>query len=173
VPESPHRNLELKSRCADLSAARAAVRRLGARLDGMQTQTDTYFRVPRGRLKLRRIQGLADELIWYERPDQSQARISRYFRVPVTNSDGLQTALTAALGVRGEVSKRREIYLWQNVRIHLDDVAGLGFFVEFEAVLSLQDTEAVAHQHLNDLRRELAIGDSDTCDASYADLLGL
>jgi len=33
------------------------------------------------------------------------------------------------------VSKRREIYLWHNVRIHLDAVTGLGSFVEFEAVL--------------------------------------
>jgi predicted adenylyl cyclase CyaB len=136
-------------------------------------QTDTYFRVPNGRLKLRRIQGLADELIWYERPDQSEARICRYVRVPVPGADLLQTALAAALGVRGEVCKRREIFLWHNVRIHLDDVTGLGFFLEFEAVLSPQDTEAAAHQHLKDLRRELAIGDSDTCDGSYADLLGL
>jgi adenylate cyclase class IV len=32
------------------------------------------------------------------------------------------------------VSKRREIYLWHNVRIHPDAVTGLGSFVEFEAV---------------------------------------
>jgi predicted adenylyl cyclase CyaB len=173
VPASPCRNLELKARYADLAFARTTILRLGARPAGVLLQTDTYFRVPSARLKLRRIQGQPAELIWYERPDQSAARICRYHVVPVTDADGLEKVLTAALGVRGEVRKRREICLWYNVRIHLDEVAGLGSFVEFEAVLSPDETEASAHDRLDHLCRELTIGPADIYATSYSDLLGL
>jgi predicted adenylyl cyclase CyaB len=139
----------------------------------VQVQTDTYFRVPHGRLKLREIEGQQAELIWYDRPDHGAARTSTYRRVPVPDPAGLKAALAAALGVRGEVRKRREITLWHNVRIHLDDVAGLGTFVEFEAVLSPADDEATAHVRLEELSWGLGIRPGDHLAASYADLLGL
>jgi predicted adenylyl cyclase CyaB len=163
----------MKARCADLVAARAAALRLGARSTDLLIQIDTYFRVSSGRLKLRCTQGQAGQLIWYDRPDQSEASISRYYVVPLMDVEALKTALTAALGVRGEVCKHRQLFLWHNVRIHLDDVAGLGQFVEFEAVLSSDETEAASRDRLNRLCRELNISPSDTCSTSYVELLGL
>jgi predicted adenylyl cyclase CyaB len=167
------RNLELKARCADVAAARAAATRLGAREAGVLVQTDTYFRVWHGRLKLRVIEGRPAELIWYDRPDQGPARTSRYRLVPVPDPEALTAALAAALGVRGKVHKRRELYLWHNVRIHLDDVAGLGTFVEFEAVLSPTDDEPTAQVRLEQLSRALSIGPAKQLAVSYADILGL
>ena len=168
----PH-NLEVKARHADLRAAAAAVERLGARGPAVEDQTDTYFRVPHGRLKLREIAGAAAELIWYERPDRSAARTSAYQIVPVPDPGLLQSVLAAALGVRGQVRKRRTIYLWHNVRIHLDEVAGLGTFVEFEAVLSPGEDERTARARLEELGRLLGLGPGDHLAPSYADLLGL
>jgi predicted adenylyl cyclase CyaB len=168
-----HRNLEIKARCLGPAAARAAVRRLVGREPEVQAQTDTYFRALNGRLKLREIEGQPAELIWYDRPDQSAARTSAYYRVPVPDAAGLKAALAAALGVRGEVRKRREITLWHNVRIHLDDVAGLGSFVEFEAVLSPSDQETVAKVRLAELCAALRVRPADQLGSSYADLLGL
>jgi predicted adenylyl cyclase CyaB len=170
---SPHRNLELKARCADLAAARQAAGRLGARSAGLEVQTDTFFRVPAGRLKLRQTEDRPAFLIWYDRPDRGEARISTYYLVPVSDAAVLKTALAAALGVRGEVHKRREVCHWHNVRIHLDEVAGLGSFVEFEAVLSAGQDEATAHERLVQLTRALAILPADQLACSYADLLGL
>jgi adenylate cyclase class IV len=168
-----HRNLELKARCPDPGAARAAVRRLVGREAEAQIQTDTYFRVAHGRLKLREIEGQPAELIWYDRPDQSAARTSAYYRVPAPDAAGLKAALAAAVGVRGEVRKQREITLWHNVRIHLDDVSGLGTFVELEAVLSPNDNEAVARVRLAELCAALGVRPGDQLGSSYADLLGL
>jgi adenylate cyclase, class 2 len=173
VTPSPCRNLELKARCADLDAARATVLRLGAQPAGIQVQTDTYFFVPTGRLKLRQIEDHLSELIWYDRPNQSVIRTSRYHRVPVAEPDALRAALTAALGVRGEVHKRREVLLWYNIRIHLDDVSGLGAFLEFEAVLASEGKESASRERLDQLCHDLAIGPSDRLAGSYADLLGL
>src|SRR3989442_10615492 len=120
------RNIELKARCSDLEQARAAALRLGARDAGSQNQIDTYFSVPNGRLKLREIQGQRAELIWYEREDRAGARESRYHVVPISNADELKLILAAACGMRGRVIKRRQVYLYCNVRIHLDTVESLG-----------------------------------------------
>lgn len=166
-------NLELKARHPDLAAAAAAAERLGARGPSVQVQADTYFRVPSGRLKLREIDGAPAELIAYDRPDRGGARASAYQLVAVLDPGGLKSALAGALGVRGEVRKRRAIYLWHNVRIHLDDVAGLGTFVEFEAVLAPGEDEAAAHARLEELCRALGVRPDDHLGPSYADLLGL
>src|SRR5262249_50856778 len=128
---------------------------------------------PNGRLKLREIEGRPAVLIWYERPDNTPARSSHYHLVPVADAAALKATLSAALGVRGTVSKRREIYLYQNVRIHLDEVARLGSFVEFEAVLADDANLPVAHALLNQLTDLLGISAADYLAPSYADLLGL
>jgi adenylate cyclase, class 2 len=173
MPPALRRNLELKARTADLAAARDVCRRLGARPPEMQRQTDTYFRVPHGRLKLREIEDRPAVLIWYDRPDREAARGSDYHLVPVEAADLLKAALTAALGVRGTVCKRREIHLWHNVRIHLDEVEGLGTFLEFEAVLSPADDEATAAARLARFREAFGIRPDDLVASSYAELRGL
>jgi predicted adenylyl cyclase CyaB len=163
----------MKARYADLTVARAAVDRLGARPAGVEHQTDTYFPVPHGRLKLREIEGKQAVLIWYDRSDRSEARLSAYHLVPVADASALKAAVAVALGVRGEVHKKRHIFLWHNVRIHLDEVAQLGTFVEFEAVLSSDEDESQAPDRLARFCKELAIDPADQVASSYAELLGL
>src|SRR5579862_1461879 len=150
-------NLERKVNYSDLSTAEMLLQGLGTRLEGVQLQTDTYFRVASGRLKLREIAGQEAVLIWYDRPHEFGERLSSYYLVAVPDAQTMRLALTAALGVRGEVRKRRTIYHFQNVRIHLDDVAGLGTFIELEAVLSATDDEAVSRARLAELGRVLQL----------------
>jgi adenylate cyclase class 2 len=165
------RNVELKARCHDLAAARAAAERIGTRFEATLHQIDTYFHVPHGRLKLREIDGVRAELIGYERPNETGDRASDYRVVPVTDTAGLKAALAAALGVRGEVRKRRDLLLWRNVRIHLDEVEGLGSFLEFEAVVSPTDNEAASREHLKQLAAALKVSEADRIAVSYSDLL--
>jgi adenylate cyclase, class 2 len=167
------RNLELKARHPNLTAARELVQELGAVPAGVELQTDTYFFARQGRLKLREIQRQSATLIWYDRADQPAARICRYQLVPVPEPGLLKPVLAAAFGLRGEVCKRREVFLWHNIRIHLDEVAGLGTFVEFEAVLSPGDDEATAQNRLNHLSNLLGISAGDIQAQSNAELLGL
>lgn len=169
----PRRNLERKTRCDDLTTARTTLRELGARREGVQEQTDTFFRARAGRLKLRTIEGQPAVLIWYDRPDAAAVRPSAYYLVPVSDAALLGAALAAGLGLRGEVRKRREVWHWHNVRIHLDEVAGLGRFVEFEAVLSGTADEAPSHERLDQLGRALGLLPAQDVAGAYADLLGL
>lgn len=165
------RNVELKARLDDLSAAQATARRLGAKRQGILNQRDTYFAVPNGRLKLREIEGQAAVLIRYDRPDSTSSRVSRYQLVPVDDPDSLKQLLQDALGVRAVVEKHRELYLLKNVRIHLDSVRDLGSFLEFEAVLGPEHTERAGRELLAELRDQFHIAADDLVATSYVDLL--
>jgi adenylate cyclase class 2 len=137
----------------------------------VQRQVDTYFHCTNGRLKLREIDGQAAQLVWYARDDRPEAKPSDYVLVAVDDPASLNAALTSALGVRGVVEKRREIFLHHNVRIHLDQVTGLGTFLEFEAVLGPDTDDAVSAQWLQHLSSEFGLTASDLLSGSYSDML--
>jgi len=169
---APHRNIELKSRLANPPAARAAAIQLGATDAGVLEQIDTYFHCRTGRLKLRETVGQAAELIAYARPDHAEPRASDYHLIPVADPAALKHALALVLGVRVIVTKRRHLLLWQNVRIHLDEVDGLGTFCEFEAVLDERHPdEAAAHERLAVLAKALALNSADRIATSYSNLI--
>lgn len=166
-------NLEVKVRVDDLQAIRREVIKLPPRDTKRLHQIDTYFRCETGRLKLREINDTRGELIWYDRPDEAEAKVSRYHIVHVDNPHALKLALDAALGTRGVVRKRREVHLWHNVRIHLDEVDDLGDYVEFEAVLGEGGDAEVSASRLSELTRRLALAGEEHVAVGYADLLGL
>ncbi len=168
----PRRNIELKARCEDLTATSQACQTLGARYVGLLVQTDTYFFCRRGRLKLREIEGQFSELIGYERPDTSDTRASLYHLAAVPDPAATKALLASNLGVRGVVKKRRQLWMWENVRIHLDHVDGLGTFVEFEAVVQADD-DAEDHARIAKLCEALAVNDGERVAKSYSDLLGI
>jgi adenylate cyclase class IV len=128
-------NLELKRRDADPAATEAACVALGAKPAGTLRQRDTYYRVASGKLKLREdLDAGTAELIAYERSDGDGVRTSIYERVPVAEPERLRGMLANALGELAVVEKRRRLFLYRHVRIHLDEVDAIGSFVELEAV---------------------------------------
>ncbi len=72
------RNLEYKTRCDDQKGTIAKARDLGFDLWGDLRQTDTYFKVASGRLKLRETAGFQGELIFYQRDEDGANRASDY-----------------------------------------------------------------------------------------------
>ena len=164
------RNIELKARIADADAARKLAEAIAAERLGIEQQVDTYFHCRNGRLKLREIDGQAARLIWYARPDTQGPKPSDYQIVPVSDAGRLKDVLTVALGTRAIVEKRREIFLWRNVRIHLDEVAGQGAFLEFEAVLQPPLDDAAGHAQLEQLAKHFGIATADLVCGSYAEM---
>ena len=151
------RLVELKARCPDLETVRARLPH-DAQLETVLVQRDTYFVVPRGRLKLREVADRAAQLIFYERPDIAAVKGSRIHLAEVPDGAALRTLLEAAFGVRTRVVKRREIWRWEGVQVHLDAVEGLGTFVEFEAAIDGDAESARAEQHLHQLLARLGLG---------------
>jgi homotetrameric cytidine deaminase len=163
-------NVELKARDANPQVTAARCLNLGAVPVDTLHQSDTYFVARRGRLKLR-TDGPSAELIAYGRPDDAEAAESTYVVAPVSAQAELAEALEAALGTVVVVSKRRQLFMWEGVRIHLDDVDGLGSFIEFEAVLPDAGDLETARAKLARLRAELGIEDDALVSVGYADLL--
>jgi len=168
-----HLNVELKARCADLARARGILEEAGADLRGTDLQRDVYFRVPAGRLKLRR-GTIERSLIFYQRADEAGVKPSRVTlaTLPPELGPALEDALGAALGVANVVEKTREIRFLGNVKFHLDEVPGLGAFVEIEAIESPDVyTEEALREQCETWRTRLGIAASDLVSHSYTDLV--
>ena len=166
----PRRNIELKARDPDPARSLQAALDIDASDEGWLHQTDTYFRVPHGRLKLRE-EDTTSHLISYKRTDDTAARESRYRLVPISDPAGLKDALSDALGVLVIVEKARRLLLWQGVRIHLDQVRGLGSFIEIEAVADPASDLSTEHRRARELQDALAIAPEQIVAFSYSDEL--
>ena len=167
----PARNVELKAHDPDPDGTLERALAAGAQDHGVLLQRDTYFTVAQGRLKLREEEPGGATLIAYRRPDEAREHVSSYRLVPVADPEPLRDALGAVGGVAAVVVKRRRLLLWETVRIHLDDVRGLGTFVELEAVAAADSDLTREHAQVAELRERLGIGDAALREGSYADAL--
>jgi adenylate cyclase class 2 len=167
----PRRNLELKAHDRDPARSLQVCQKLGAEDGGTLAQRDTYFEVPRGRLKLREEPDALAQLIAYERPDLAGHRESRYRLVEVPEPAALRATLASVLGVKVVVTKARRLFTFEGVRIHLDRVDDLGNFIEFEGVAADGDDPASFKGLLDDLRGSFGIRDEDLLRESYSDLI--
>lgn len=166
-----HLNIEIKARCADPAFVRHFLLDNQAEFRGTDQQTDTYFRVSQGRLKLRE-GNIENNLIYYERDNQAGPKQSRFRLVKVEDAPGLKAALTASCGIKVVVTKKREIYYIGNVKFHIDEVPGLGSFVEIEAGniladLSREELQSQCDTYMNALK----IRPEDLLELSYSDML--
>ena len=128
-----HRNVEIKARCSDLRRIRSLLRAEKVDFRGIDRQTDTYFVVPRGRLKLR--EGtIENNLVYYERDNEAGPKLSEVMLFPVEPHSTLKAILLKIFQVLVVVEKQREIYFIDHNKFHLDMVQGLGTFVEIEAI---------------------------------------
>jgi adenylate cyclase class 2 len=98
-------------------------------------------------------------------------RLSRYRIIEIEDAEGLKAALSESLGTRVVVSKRRRLFIWRDVRIHLDRVDGLGAFLEFEAVAPGHSDLADERKKVKHLREVFGIEAQDLIDRSYSDLI--
>lgn len=165
------KNIEIKVRVERLSEKHQLALKLGAEPRAVFDDTDTYFRVARGRLKLRVLKGVVvGTLIYYERADDSTSRISNYSLVAVPDCAALCETLATAFGVLVTVRKSRAFLIYGATRIHLDQVEGLGSFVELETVIDGQTMEVARAEHEFALDA-LELNSEEIVPLSYSDLL--
>jgi adenylate cyclase class IV len=166
------RNIEIKARIASVAELLPRAQALaGGAAPERIDQDDSFYPCNHGRLKLRRFADGSAELIHYHRADAGGPKLSDYVRVPVPDADALHAALTRAQGELGRVRKCRWLLQVGATRVHLDEVQGLGHFLELEVVLtdgqSEAEGEAVAHR----LMAELGVQPAQLLAGAYMDLL--
>jgi predicted adenylyl cyclase CyaB len=166
-------NIEIKARMDDPAHMRQVLQARQAEFKGIDRQVDTYFHVPKGRLKLR--QGhIESALIAYRRPNQAGPKASEIALQPLQpqEAEGVKEALAQALGVKVVVDKRREIYFIGSVKFHIDEVEGLGHFAEIEAIDPDGSRNAEALRQLCEAYMEdFRIAPEQLLQDSYSDML--
>lgn len=161
--------IEIKAKCADQGKVREILKAHKADFKGIDHQVDTYFKVNNGRLKLRE-GSIENYLIFYEREDKKEPKQSDVILYKSEPDSNMKEVLTRALGVLAVVDKQREIYFIDNVKFHIDNVCGLGAFMEIEAI---GDGDGVYREKLleqcNYYMKLLGIQESDLLTNSYSD----
>jgi len=165
------RNVEIKARARNFERQRCLALDLTNLPAEHLIQEDTFFNVPTGRLKLRNIVGRAAELIHYDRSDSLGPKESRYNVCRLDNPEQLKKVLANALGVRGVIRKKRTVSFVGQTRIHLDQVEGLGEFIELEVILDGGQDIPYGAAVAEGLMSQLEIEKRDLIAAAYVDLL--
>ena len=166
-----HINIEIKARCSDPNKIREVLKSRKADFKGTDHQIDTYFKVNNGRLKL--CEGnIENHLIFYERENTAGPKQSNVILFDSDPKSSLKDVLMKSLGILIVADKPREIYFVENVKFHLDNVGGLGTFVEIEAI----DKEGTIgkeklREQCDSYLKLFKIRDNDLLADSYSDLL--
>lgn len=164
-------NVEIKARCVDPTIVTNYLVNNGAHHMGTDLQTDTYFNVPVGRLKLRE-GNIENNLIFYKRNDQAGPKTSHFHLVKIEDAKGLKDMLERSCGIKMIVKKKRDIYYIDNVKFHIDEVPKLGSFIEIEAGNILADkNESELLDQCNFYLREFGVREKDLVAESYSDMM--
>ncbi len=166
-------NIEIKARLVNASHAHALAKKLSGAEPEIIWQTDTFFQVQEGRLKLREFDAKRGQLIFYRRADVAGCKQSDYRIVETAEPGALRETLAMALGALQMVKKRRALFLVGQTRIHVDAVVGLGDFLELEVVMRDGQSAEEAQVVAQGIMAALGITPEQWVEGSYADLQAL
>jgi adenylate cyclase len=164
-------NIEIKAHIRDFEEIQRRAEELSDNPVEIIPQEDTFFSTSKGRLKLRALAKDQGQLIYYTRPDQEGPKRSDYHISLTADPENLKRVLELAYGIRGVVRKTRYLYLVGQTRVHLDDVAGLGQFMELEVVMEEAQSDAEGQAIAEGLMKALGVEKSDLLQGAYMDLL--
>lgn len=164
-------NIEIKATLQDRATALAAAARLADSGPEAIQQEDVFFRCESARLKLRIFDAEHGELIRYERENDAEAKCSRYSIARTSDPHILLDILTRTLGQLGTVKKVRTLYFVGQTRIHVDQVEGLGDFLELEVILRDGQSEDEGKRIAAELLGKLGITQEALVAEAYIDLL--
>ena len=126
-------------------------------------QTDTYFLVPDGRLKMREEEGRKPHFIRYFRPDLSSDKTSCYTKYNVGDVDSFDRVFGCLLKREVVVNKIRKLFIYKNARIHLDAIKNLDdpYYIEIEVVINNKEDEEKSNTLMNELLTMMKLTDTE------------
>lgn len=164
--------VELKFR-ADIDKVREELLRLGASLLERKEEVDVYYQHPcrdfaktDEALRVRFSGGSVE--VSYKGPRLQSSAKTRLELTAVAEGD--VERILEALGFRrvAAIKKRREYYAYGTLTVSLDDVEGLGQFVEVEALASSEASVEAAEAEIGAFAERLGL--RERVDATYLEL---
>ena len=165
------RNIEIKAALSDIALIYERLRQTAAHGPEVLMQKDIFYRMPFGRLKLRQINLLNSEIIYYFRKNDEGPKLSKYYRFKLKKPKLAHFYLSFLFGLQGVVEKKREVFFIERTRIHIDNVLSLGYFIELEVVLSPSESTLHGEKIANDLLSFFDIQEHFLIDKSYLEML--
>jgi predicted adenylyl cyclase CyaB len=164
------KNIEIKARINDFEKVKKIIEDICSIPIEIEQQEDTFFNTTHGRLKLRESDS-ESAIMYYNRPNSHEPKQSDIALSLIDNPNTLKTVLDKSIGIRGIVYKKRILYKYEQTRIHLDDVKGLGKFIELEVILKPDQTSGDGELIAYKLMDKFGIQKSDLIDVAYIDLI--
>ena len=161
------KNLELKIRIFNLEKFKKLLKNY---FKEILIQKDTYFITKKGRLKLREENDKCPCIIKYYRPNIASNKLSIYYIQPILNVETFYKIFGEFLQIELVVNKKRLFYLYKNAKIHLDEVDGLGTFLEIEVVISNEDEEKNSQSLMKELVNLMNISQYEKLKYGYREL---
>ena len=160
-------NLELKIKIDSFDPLIEKLKSINVKEDSVLIQKDIYYKIPSGLLKLR-IENGTKTLIYYNRDESSKNRWSDFNLLKIED-DNAEEFLSKLFVVEEVVQKERKLFWFNNTRIHLDEVKGLGNFLELETLVL--DGKADAEKRFDEIVRLLNLDLSKQIKKSYKNLI--
>jgi len=161
------KNLELKLQIENLQHMIEKAEQIGAKFVKVLNQKDIYYKYDAGLLKLR-IQNCEAELIKYNRDESGEERWSEYYVLKICDSNP-EEFFNKLFQTEVSVEKKRNLFLYKNTRIHIDEVKNLGHFIELETVVAGDDKNS--KKEFDEVVSKLKLNLNFQIRKSYRDLL--
>lgn len=163
---------EIKAHCSNPEKIEELLLANNASFKGQDHQIDTYFKVSKGRLKLRE-GSIENTLIFYDRVESQGIKSSqvKFLKLEQTQVAALKQILITVHPILVVVDKQRKIFFIDNVKFHIDRVENLGSFVEIEAIGTKQQNFDELQKQCEYFQSYLGISNQECIASSYSDLI--
>ncbi len=160
----------------NLDEVKEKLRNLDAKRIGQKTQKDIYYQAPHRdfietdeALRIRQENG--EIYLTYKGPKiDDETKTRREIEIELKSLDKMDSILES-LGFKKSmgVEKQRQLYSIEEYKIALDNVEGLGEFIEIETMTDTKDGYEEKKEKALDILKKLV--DSETITKSYLELL--
>ncbi len=160
-------NLEIKIPLNNFDDVLKRIKQNDCEFKAELNQKDVYYKINEKLLKLR-IENGTCSLIKYLRDENAKDRFSNYEVLNISNPNA-EEFFNDIFENYAVVEKKRILYLYDNTRIHLDEVKNLGMFLELETLVIAGKVDAI--KRFNNVVSFLNLDVSTQIKASYKDLI--
>jgi predicted adenylyl cyclase CyaB len=160
-------NLEIKLPLKNFDEVLKRIKENNCEFKAELNQKDVYYKV-KGKLLKLRIENSSCSLIKYLRDEKAKDRFSNYEVLHISNSNA-EDYFSDIFESYAVVEKKRLLYLYDNTRIHLDEVKNLGKFLELETLVLNGEEDAI--KRFNNVVDFLSLDVDSQIKGSYKDLI--
>jgi len=168
--------VEVKLPLRDVKELKRRLNEFGATFIAEEDERDIYFNAPHRDFaktdEALRIRFSKDTTLTYKGPKLDKvSKTRKEITVPVADAERAM-AMLKALGFEevATVVKRRQAYRLDNLTISIDDVQGLGTYMEIEAIVSHKKYQSTLNRIFETLYK-LGLSKEDTIRESYLELI--